>query len=314
MRYIETPNDCLITPMRRGSQSQSQPDMSDVFMETPIGMGSSTRLEGMFQPNWDALDKELTDLEYMSRKADSIYSTQVKQGYRRMMTTLATTEKELQLRGQLEDTLSIDSRETRLYRTTELRQSEVPDISPTHYGVLSKISGEKEKGAAGGADPSISILDPIECQEAPVANRGEYRQRYDICQEIGAPGVCRDEDGQTRVFSSAASQVVGSNGQLAAYTPGLCQEARPLYADSADSGKTRNGVGQVVYSNGKPIIYNLNIGQEARSLPDIGDSGRTGDAVGPRTRPLSPEFMLIGNLESLIENQRDFKLFTLVFD
>ena len=95
MRYVETPNDCLLTPMRRGSQSQSQPDMNDVFMETPIGLGSSTRLEGRIQPDWDAIDKDLNYLEHMSKKADSIYSTQVKQGYSRMMMTLVQTEREL---------------------------------------------------------------------------------------------------------------------------------------------------------------------------------------------------------------------------
>ena len=77
MRYVETPNDCLLTPMRRGSQSQSQsqPDITDVFMDTPIGLGSSTRLEGMIQPDWDAIDKDLNYLEHMSKKAGSIMLT-----------------------------------------------------------------------------------------------------------------------------------------------------------------------------------------------------------------------------------------------
>ena len=113
MRYVETPNDCLLTPMRRGSQSQSQPDVSEVFMETPIGLGRSTRLEGMFQPDWDAIDKNLNYLEHISKKAGSIYSTQVRQGYNTMMTTLIQTERELQINGQFGDTLAIDLRKTR---------------------------------------------------------------------------------------------------------------------------------------------------------------------------------------------------------
>ena len=176
MRYIETPNDCLITPMRRGSQSQSQPDVSDVFMETSTRIGASTRLERIFQPDWDA-----------------------------------------------------------------------------------------------------SILDPVECQEAPVIYRGKYGQRQGNSQEIEIPVVYRDDDGQTRDFSSAASRVIGSHEQLAAYTPGLSREAGPLYADGGDGGEASNGVGQVVNSNGKSTIYDRNISQEAGSLYDSGDSGRTRD-------------------------------------
>ena len=69
-------------------------------------------------------------------------------------------------------------------------------------------------------------VDPIECQEAPVADRGEYGPRYDICQEIEAPVVYRGEDGQTQGFSIAAQERVYNNiaPQVPAYASGFCQE------------------------------------------------------------------------------------------
>ena len=127
MRYIETPVDCLVTPMRG---SQSQPDMNDVFLETPLGLGSSMRLDsGIIQPDWDAIDKDINYLEALSRRLGTEPSTQVKLGYERILTTLIQTERELQINGQFGDTLAVDIRRDRLYKTKRFRE-----IRPIHYG------------------------------------------------------------------------------------------------------------------------------------------------------------------------------------
>ena len=57
MRYVDSPNDCLLTPVRR-IENPSHPladliDIHDEFMETPLGEGSNTRLEPeIFLPDW----------------------------------------------------------------------------------------------------------------------------------------------------------------------------------------------------------------------------------------------------------------------
>ena len=127
MRYDKIPVDCLLTPMRG---SQSEPDMNDVFLETPLGLGSSTRLEsGIIQPNWEAIDKDITYLERLSARVGLIPSTQVKLGYERILTTLIQTERQLQVNGQFGDTLAVDVRRDRLYKTKRFR-----GIRPIHYG------------------------------------------------------------------------------------------------------------------------------------------------------------------------------------
>ena len=252
MRYVETLVDCLITPIRG---SLSQPDINDVFLETPLGLGSSTKLDsGTIQHDWDAIDKDINYLEALSKRIGSVSSTQVKLGYERILTTLIQTERELQINGQYGDILAVDCRRDRLYRTKRFRQ-----VRPIHYGDDKNNGGDNTGLVVGGAASLITILKPVKRQE------------------IGAPGIDRGDDGQTRFYSIAAGQVVVRDGQLAAYAPGYCQEVRSL-VDSGDSGQTRvfsNAASQVVDSDGQLTAYTPGERQEVRPLVDSGDSGQT---------------------------------------
>ena len=190
MRYVEAPVDCLITPSR---EMFSQPNRNDEFLETPLGLGRSTRLdEGLIQPDWDTIDTDLNYLEYLAKKYGAAPTAQVKFGYDRMLTTLVQTERALQINGQFGDILAVDCRKDRLYKTKLFR------VKPIRY--------EEDIGLVGSTGPN-----------------------HDDCQEIGPPGIDRGDGGQTRIYSSnAASQVVDRDGQLTAYTPGYSQEIGPL--------------------------------------------------------------------------------------
>ena len=88
---VETLADGMITP-GRGFAPQS--DTEDAFMETPIGLGSSTSLdEGKFWPDWDTIDTDLKYMEAMSKKHGMAPTTLDMLNYDRMLTTL------VQLRG-----------------------------------------------------------------------------------------------------------------------------------------------------------------------------------------------------------------------
>ena len=81
--------DCLYTPSGRSLRgSTSQPDMSNVFLETPLGLGSSTRLaSGLIFPSWENIDQDIINLEGLSARVGP-NSIEVKLACDRLMTRL----------------------------------------------------------------------------------------------------------------------------------------------------------------------------------------------------------------------------------
>ena len=175
---VEPLIDGTITPSR---EMFSQPIRNDEFLETPLGLGRSTRLdEGRIQPDWDTIDTDLNYLEAISKKHGTAPTTLVKLNYDRLMLTLVQTERSFIVAGQFGDIPAVDQRKNRLYRTKEYR---IRPILFEDYAVP----------VVKGVDSLITGLE------------------YNDSQETRPPGIDRGECGRTRVDSNAASQVVDSD-------------------------------------------------------------------------------------------------------
>ena len=186
MRYVDSPIDCLLTPVKRVISPPHLLDhIDDEFIETPWGEGSSTRLaRETIQPDWDTIDTDLNYLEAMSKRFGKEPPTGIKLSYDRMLGSLVQIERSLQLNQQFGDLPEVDLRKDRLYRTKEYR---LQPISP--------------EDSTGPAVKGVESLNPP-----------------DISQETG-PLADRGECGRTRVYSNAASHVVDpklKDGQLTA--------------------------------------------------------------------------------------------------
>ena len=209
----EIPVDCLVTPTGRSLRgSMSQPDMTDVFLETPLGLGSSTRLEsGIIHPNWEAIDKDIAYLEGLSARVGSTPSTLVKLGYERILTTLIQTERQLQVNGQFGDTLDVDYRKDRLYKTKRFRE-----VRPIHYGGDRSNNEDYTVQVVGGADSLTTVLDDEARQNigSTCVEGGDNGQTTVYCngvrQNIGSTRVEGGDNGQTTTYSNEARQNIGS--------------------------------------------------------------------------------------------------------
>ena len=114
---MKSPAGLLSTP---GQEKDFQP--SDMFMETPLGLGSSTRLdEGLIQPDWETIDCNLNYMEAMAKKFGTAPTAEVKANYNSMFATLSQIERSLQINQQYKDLPDVDQRKNRLYRTKEYR-------------------------------------------------------------------------------------------------------------------------------------------------------------------------------------------------
>ena len=162
MRYVDSPIDCLLTPVRR-IENPSHPlidyrteidlNANDEFMETPLGEGSSTRLEPeIFQPDWETTDSDLNYLEAMLKKYGVAPPMSIKSSYNKMMTRLTLIERKLQLSQQFSDILDVDLRRDRLYKMKLFSNP----IS------LEDATGSVVLGAESLSIPIISLeLDPL---------------------------------------------------------------------------------------------------------------------------------------------------------
>ena len=120
----ETTLDCLDTPSGRSLRtSTSQPDMSDVFLETPLGFASSTRLvSGLILLRWEKVDQDIIDLEGLAARVGP-NSVNVELVYDRLMTRLIQINRKLQVNGQFWETLEVDLRKEKLYKIRKTKEN-----------------------------------------------------------------------------------------------------------------------------------------------------------------------------------------------
>ena len=168
----EITSDCLDTPSGRSLRgSTSQPDISDVFIETPLGLGSSTRLaSGLIFPNWESIDQDITDLEGLSEKVGP-ESIDVKLICDRLMTRLIQINRKFQLNGQFGETLEVDQRKERLYRIRKTKENR-----PIRY----KDDDDNEDyitTVVKDVNPLITLLNDKICQNVQnFCSAGGYEQ------------------------------------------------------------------------------------------------------------------------------------------